>query len=78
MAEVIPLFKSFAPETLAYRIKQEVRQERERLIEALSRIEPPAVRDHTTGAVLEFLGFRPFLNDIIKAIQDLDDIDNNW
>jgi len=73
-----PPIQTFTPVTLEYRVKELMRKERAKLVQTLSKIEVPAVRDNTTGNILEFPGFRPFLNDIIDAIKSLDDVDNNW
>lgn len=73
-----PTIQTFTPPSLEYKIKELMRKERSRLVDALSKIEVPAVSDNKTGAILEFPGFRPFLNDIIDAIKSLDDVDNNW
>lgn len=73
-----PPIQTIAPQTLELRVKDLMRKERSRLVTVLSKIEVPAVTDHKTGAVLEFPGFRPFLEDIIEAIKSLDNVDNNW
>lgn len=73
-----PPIQTFIPPSLENKVKDLMRDERARLVKALSQIEVPAVTDHKTGAVLEFPGFRPFLEDIINAIKSLDDVDNNW
>ncbi len=73
-----PPIQTFTPATLEHRVKELMRKERAQLVQTLSKIEVPAVRDNATGNVLEFPGFRPFLNDIIDAIKSLDDVDNNW
>lgn len=73
-----PPIQTFIPPSLELKVNEMMRKERARLVKVLSEIEVPAVSDHKTGAILEFPGFRPFLDDIINAIKSLDDVDNNW